>query len=46
VSRFLALALLLWTCLAQAQAQAQAGTVISTRRDSVSVTVYRQPGRA
>jgi hypothetical protein len=42
VSRFLALALLLWTCLAQAQA----GTVMSTRRDSVSVTVYRQPGRA
>ena len=42
MSRFLALALLLWTCLAQAQA----GTVISTRRDSVSVTVYRQPGRA
>nr|WP_278254260.1 hypothetical protein [Sphingobium sp. BYY-5] len=33
--------MLLWTCLASAQA----GTVISTGADSVSVTVYRQPGR-
>ncbi|SER51963.1 DUF4139 domain-containing protein [Sphingobium sp. YR768] len=40
--RILALLLLLCVCLAPAQAS----TVISTKADSVSVTVYRQPGHA
>ena len=40
--RFLILLLALWT----PAIPAQAGTIVSTKADSVSVTVYRAPGRA
>ncbi|QGP79668.1 DUF4139 domain-containing protein [Sphingobium sp. CAP-1] len=40
--RFLASLFLLYACFAPAHA----GTIVSAKADSVSVTVYRQPGRA
>ncbi|MCP1470166.1 hypothetical protein J3E64_001853 [Sphingobium sp. OAS761] len=40
--RLLTLIAFLWCCIAPANA----GTIISDRAESVSVTVYRQPGRA
>ncbi|HUD90599.1 hypothetical protein [Sphingobium sp.] len=40
--RFFSLLLILWACMAPVRAD----TVVSAKADAVSVTVYRQPGRA